>query len=173
LVPGAYVLATTHRAGNVDRRERLLRLVELLEAVPAPVVLPLHPRTLERLRSFGLLERLRAAPGLILTEPLGYVELTALLCQARAVMTDSGGLQKEAYLAGVPCITLRAITEWVETVEQGWNVLVDLDRDAALAALSALSAEPPSERPPLYGDGNAGSRVVEALRMAPRADDRV
>ena len=97
---------------------------------------------------------------MILTEPLGYVELAALLCNARTVLTDSGGLQKEAYLAGVPCITLRPSTEWIETVEQGWNVLVDLDREAAVAA---LDRSPPEQRPQLYGDGHAGERVVEAL----------
>jgi UDP-GlcNAc3NAcA epimerase len=98
----------------------------------------------------------------VLTPPLGYIELTALLCNARAVMTDSGGLQKEAYLAGVPCVTLRASTEWTETVEQGWNAVVDLDRESALAA---LSRDLPAERPPLYGDGRAGERVVSALTL--------
>ncbi len=97
-----------------------------------------------------------------MTPPLGYFELTALLCHARAVLTDSGGLQKEAYLARVPCITLRPSTEWTETVDSGWNVLVDLDRDGAL---SALARRPPEEHPPLYGDGRAGERVVAALTL--------
>jgi UDP-N-acetylglucosamine 2-epimerase len=160
LAPKAYVLATAHRAGNVDDPARLTRLVELLLAVPLTAVLPLHPRTAARLRDAGLLDRLEQADHVVLTRPLGYVELTALLCNAKAVLTDSGGLQKEAYLAAVPCITLRPSTEWVETVEHGWNVLVDLDRDAALAA---LEAEPSAERPQLYGDGEAGRRVLEAL----------
>ena len=102
---------------------------------------------------------------MVLTPPLGYLELTALLCNARAVLTDSGGLQKEAYLAGVPCITLRPSTEWTETVEHGWNTLVDLDADAALRALEHFAREPPRERPPLYGDGHAGERVVSALTL--------
>jgi UDP-GlcNAc3NAcA epimerase len=164
VAPGEYALATAHRAGNVDDPTRLSALVELLVAMPLPVVLALHPRTASRLRSEGLLERLERGGHVIVTEPLGYLELTALLCNARAVLTDSGGIQKEAYLAGVPCVTLRRSTEWVETVEQGWNVLVDLDRDAALAALER-SARPPAARPALYGDGRAGERVVDALTL--------
>jgi UDP-N-acetylglucosamine 2-epimerase (non-hydrolysing)/UDP-GlcNAc3NAcA epimerase len=158
LVGGAYVLATAHRAGNVDDPGRLTRLVELLEGLGQPVVLPLHPRTRARLTDAGLLERLAGA--VTLTDPLGYVEFTALLHGARAVLTDSGGVQKEAYLAGVPCVTLRDRTEWTETVDSGWNVLVDLDAERARAAVGRAV---PSERPELYGDGHAGARVVDAL----------
>ena len=159
---GTYLLATAHRAGNVDDPARLAQLVELLLAVPGPVVLPLHPRTRARLQAAGLLDRLAA--GVRLTEPLGLIDFTALLLHARAVLTDSGGVQKEAYLAGVPCVTLRATTEWTETVDAGWNVLVDLDADAAAAALERPL---PADRPPLYGDGQAGERVVQAIaRMA-------
>jgi UDP-N-acetylglucosamine 2-epimerase (non-hydrolysing)/UDP-GlcNAc3NAcA epimerase len=160
--PGSYLLATAHRAGNVDDPERLARLVELLLAAPGPLVLPLHPRTHARLEAAGLLDRLAA--GVHVAAPLGYLDFTALLLHARAVLTDSGGVQKEAYLAGVPCVTLRPTTEWTETVDAGWNVLVDLDAQAAVAALGRPL---PAERPPLYGDGRAGERVVEAIaRMA-------
>jgi UDP-N-acetylglucosamine 2-epimerase (non-hydrolysing)/UDP-GlcNAc3NAcA epimerase len=157
--PGAYLLATAHRAGNVDDPARLAALVELLASVPGPVVLPLHPRTAARLDAAGLRERLAAA-GVVLTPPLGYLDFTALLYHARALLTDSGGVQKEAYLAGVLCLTLRDTTEWTETVEAGWNVLVDLDTEAAR---EALARRPPPERPPLYGDGHAGERVAAAL----------
>jgi UDP-GlcNAc3NAcA epimerase len=157
---GAYVLLTAHRSGNVDPPERLRALVELVRALPGPVVFPLHPRTRARLREAGLLEELAGVEGLHLTEPLGYGAFTALLYHARAVLTDSGGVQKEAYLAGVPCVTLRANTEWVETVQAGWNTLVDLDRDAAL---TALERTPPVERPALYGDGHAAERCVHAI----------
>ena len=160
--PGGYVLATAHRAGNVDVPARLAALVELLLAIPYPVVFPVHPRTRARLRDAGLDARLERGDRMILTPPLGYVELTALLCNARAAVTDSGGLQKEAYLAGVKCVTLRPSTEWTETVQLGWNELVDLDRDAALAA---LARELPAERPQLYGDGHAGERVLAALTL--------
>ena len=155
---GEYVLVTAHRAGTVDDPQRLERLVELLLAVELPVVLPLHPRTRTRLQAAGLLPRLEA--GVTLLPPLGPLAFAALLTRARAVLTDSGGVQKEAYLAGVPCVTLRDSTEWVETVQAGWNVLVDLDADAARAA---LAESPPAERPELYGDGHAADRVVAAM----------
>jgi UDP-N-acetylglucosamine 2-epimerase (non-hydrolysing)/UDP-GlcNAc3NAcA epimerase len=157
---GEYLLLTAHRTGNVDDPARLRALVDLVVALPAPVVFPLHPRTRARLRNAGLAEELERSDGLRLTEPLGYVEFSALLCGARAVLTDSGGVQKEAYLAGVPCVTLRANTEWVETVDSGWNTLVDLDAGAALAA---LGSKPPAERPALYGDGHAAERCVRAI----------
>jgi len=155
--PGGYLLATAHRAGNVDEPERLRRLVALLAGLPGPVVLPLHPRTRARLEAAGLARELG---DVRVVAPLGYIEFTALLVHARAVLTDSGGVQKEAYLAGVPCVTLRDRTEWTETVAAGWNVLADLD---AAAARAALDRAPPAERPPLYGDGRAGERVVAAL----------
>lgn len=162
LEPGRYVLTTAHRAGNVDDPERLSRLVDLLLSLPLNVVLPLHPRTHARLRAAGLLERLQRCERLTITPPLGYVEFSALLCNAAAVLTDSGGVQKEAYLSGVRCITLRDRTEWVETVQTGWNTLVDLDQTAALAALDRPA---PPERPSLYGDGRASERVVAALTL--------
>jgi UDP-GlcNAc3NAcA epimerase len=160
LQAGAYLLLTAHRAGNVDDPRRLRALVELIESLPAPVLFALHPRTRARLRDAGLLARLEDVAGLELSEPLGYIEFSSLVCHARAVLTDSGGVQKEAYLAGVPCVTLRASTEWVETVETGWNTLVDLDAGAALAALERPT---PAEHPELYGDGHAAERCVEAI----------
>jgi len=158
---GEYLLVTAHRAGNVDDPERLARLVELLEALPETAIFPLHPRTRARLKAAGLLERLVAAPRLKVVQPLGYLDFLVLARHARAILTDSGGVQKEAYLLGTPCITLRDTTEWVETVEQGWNVLVDLDRDAALAALQRPA--PAGERPELYGGGHAAERICDVL----------
>jgi UDP-N-acetylglucosamine 2-epimerase (non-hydrolysing)/UDP-GlcNAc3NAcA epimerase len=158
--PGEFLLLTAHRAGNVDDPQRLAALVALIAALPAPVVFPMHPRTRARLLDAGLMSKIEQIEGLRVTEPLGYVEFSALVCHARAVLSDSGGVQKEAYLAGVPCVTLRANTEWVETVSAGWNTLVDLDAHAALAA---LDRPPPAERPPLYGDGRAAERCVEAI----------
>jgi UDP-N-acetylglucosamine 2-epimerase (non-hydrolysing)/UDP-GlcNAc3NAcA epimerase len=159
--PGGYVVVTAHRAGNVDDPARLERLVEILEALPLPAVFPLHPRTRGRLETGGLMERVTAAAPVRITPPLGYLDFLTLTRNARAVLTDSGGVQKEAYLLETPCVTLRDTTEWVETVEAGWNVLVDLDRGAALAA---LERPPPSgPRPELYGGGQAGERILAAL----------
>jgi UDP-GlcNAc3NAcA epimerase len=159
--PGQYVLVTAHRAGNVDDPDRLRLLVDLLLALPLPVVFPVHPRTRARLAAAGELARLEGGDAVRLAPPLGYLDLLALAAGARAILTDSGGLQKEAYLLGVPCITLRDRTEWVETVDAGWNVLVDLDRDAALAALGRRP--PAGERPELYGGGRAAERICDVL----------
>jgi UDP-N-acetylglucosamine 2-epimerase len=161
LKPGSYLAATAHRAGNVDHPERLARLVELLAALPAAtglrVVFPVHPRTRDRLEGTMLIDRLA---GLELLPPIGYLDFLELARNARAILTDSGGVQKEAYLLGVPCVTLRDTTEWVETVEAGWNSLVDLDREAAIAALERT---PPVERPELYGGGRAAERVRDVV----------
>ncbi|MGD1050681.1 MAG: UDP-N-acetylglucosamine 2-epimerase (non-hydrolyzing) [Solirubrobacteraceae bacterium] len=155
---GEYVLVTAHRAGNVDDPEALERLVALLEKVGPKLVMAVHPRTAERLERANL--SARAAAAAVIAPPLGYLDFASLLCHARAVLTDSGGVQKEAYLAGVPCVTLRESTEWGDTVAAGWNTLVSLD---AAAAVAALARTPPSERPALYGDGRAGAAVVAAL----------
>ena len=135
------------------------------------MVFAVHPRTRARLEAEDLLEGL-AGRGIRATEPLGYLDITRLVRASRAVLTDSGGLQKEAFLASVPCVTMREETEWVETVETGWNRLVGLDPDAAATALDGLP-EPGGEASPaaeLYGGGQAGERVAEALanRLAPR-----
>ena len=161
LEAGSYVLATAHRTGNVDDPVRLERLVGLLESVPGPTILPLHPRTAARLEAAGLRERLEAAPGMRLLPPLGYLDFTKLAMHARAILTDSGGVQKEAYLLGVRCVTLREQTEWVETVETGWNTLVGLDVEAALSALDRPT--PAGERRELYGGGRAAARVCDVL----------
>jgi UDP-N-acetylglucosamine 2-epimerase len=161
VAPGEFLLVTAHRAGNVDDPGRLRLLVELLEALPATAVFPLHPRTRARLEEAGLLDRLADAPQLRLTPPIGYLDFLTLARGARAVVTDSGGVQKEAYLLGTPCVTLRDRTEWVETVDSGWNRLVDLDREAALAALDRPA--PAGERPELYGGGEAGRRIRDIL----------
>ena len=161
LEPGGYLAVTAHRAGNVDRPERLASLVDLLATLPAAtgcrVIFPAHPRTRDRLEGTLLIDRFT---GVEVIPPLGYLDFLELARSSRAVLTDSGGVQKEAYLLGVPCVTLRDTTEWVETVDAGWNTLVDLDREAALAA---LERRPPVERPELYGGGRAAERVCDVV----------
>jgi UDP-N-acetylglucosamine 2-epimerase len=158
---GRYLAVTAHRAGNVDPPERLVRLVELLAALPTAtglrVVFPAHPRTRDRLDGTLLAARLGDVE---MIPPLGYLDFLELARNARAILTDSGGVQKEAYLLGVACVTLRDTTEWVETVDAGWNTLVDLDREAAVAA---LKRRPPEERPELYGGGHAAERVRDVV----------
>ena len=156
--PGEYVILTAHRPANT-LPETIGTLVEVIEAVEMPVVFPVHPRTRAALERAGLLERAGAAAHL--TAPLGYLDFTALLMSAAACLTDSGGVQKEAYLHSVPCVTLRDTTEWVETIAAGWNRLVDLDPAAVAAALA--SASRPAEHPPLYGDGRAAGRIAAVI----------
>ncbi len=157
--PG-YVLLTLHRAENVDDPERLRAWLAALD-VGRPVIFPIHPRTAVSMRSAGM-----ALPASVVAlEPVGYLEMVALERAAAVVATDSGGLQKEAYLAGVPCITLRGETEWIETVETGWNRLVGPDPAAIAAALhDADFLDRTRPRPDLFGDGRAASRIVTALQ---------
>jgi UDP-N-acetylglucosamine 2-epimerase (non-hydrolysing) len=159
LVPGEYVLATVHRAANTDDPDRLAGILDGLAAVDAPVVLPLHPRTEAALDEHGLAER--AAAELRLVDPVGYVAFLRLLADAAAVATDSGGVQKEAFYLDTPCVTLRDETEWVETVDSGWNVLVGSDPERIAAVLTDRSPLPP--KPELYGGGDAAARTVAAL----------
>jgi UDP-N-acetylglucosamine 2-epimerase len=158
LDPGRYSLITIHRQANTDPAA-LPSLVEVLESIDEPLVFPIHPRTEAALSRRGLLERAERAAHVI--PPLGYLDFTALLRSARACLTDSGGVQKEAYLHAVPCLTLRTSSEWVETIELGWNRLVPLEGRAVADALHEISA--PHERPPLYGDGHAAERIAQLV----------
>jgi UDP-GlcNAc3NAcA epimerase len=153
---GTYVVATIHREANVSQ-PRLGRIAEGLNRLEEPVVFPAHPRTRAALGR----DRIRLAAHVELVEPMGYLRMTALVAAARVVVTDSGGLQKEAYWLGVPCVTARPSTEWADTVEAGANILVDDDPDRLAAAVAA--ARMPSERPRLYGDGAAADRIAGLL----------
>jgi UDP-GlcNAc3NAcA epimerase len=156
LEPGGYVVATIHREANVQP-EPLGRILAGLGRIDLPVVLPAHPRTRRTIESNGL----SLGSNVRLAEPLGYLDFAALASQARVIVTDSGGLQKEAYWYGVPCVTARSTTEWVDTVETGANVLVGDDPDRLASAVAA--ARMPDQRPPLYGDGRASERIATAL----------
>jgi len=149
---GAYVLVTVHREANVQP-ERLARIASGLDAVGEPLVFPAHPRTREALTT---------VPHRFETiDPVGYLGFAALASQARVIVTDSGGVQKEAYWYRVPCVTLRPSTEWVDTVAAGANVLVDDDPEAIGGAVA--QARFPDEAPQLYGDGHASERIAAAL----------
>jgi UDP-N-acetylglucosamine 2-epimerase len=156
LTPGRFLVATVHREANT-RPDRLARIVEGLNALTEPVIFPVHPRT------SGALERdgLRLREHVLLLPPLGYIDFVALAAQARVIVTDSGGLQKEAYWYGVPCVTLRPSTEWIDTVEVGANRLVDDDPGSLARAVEEASM--PAERPELYGDGYAADRIADTL----------
>jgi UDP-GlcNAc3NAcA epimerase len=156
VTPGAYVLATVHREANV-RPERLRRIVEGLGRSALPVVFPAHPRTRNALDEHAI----PLPEAVTLLEPLGYLDFAALASQAAVIATDSGGLQKEAYWYGVPCVTMRPSTEWVDTVAVGANVLVDDDPERIAGALAG--ARMPAEPPLLYGDGHASERIVTVL----------
>ena len=166
LASGAYVLATLHRAENVDDPVRLAAILDGLARSGCHVLLPVHPRTRRAMARDGL----RPRGGVHAVEPVSYLDMILLEREAAAIVNDSGGVQKEAYFAGRPCITLRDRTEWTETVAAGWNRLVGADPAAIAEAVAGfLSASP---RPDLYGDGRAAERVVAALQrevaVAPR-----
>ena len=161
LEPGGYLLVTIHRAAATDTPEALDSMVEVLSSLGEPAVFPVHPRTRGKLQPGGRWDALMEVPGLVLVPPAGYLDFTKLLMNARAVVTDSGGVQKEAYFHGVPCITLRDTTEWVETVDGGFNSLTGMDADKVRAALADTSM--PAERPPYYGDGHAADAIARAI----------
>lgn len=151
-----FILLTIHRASNTDDAAKLKGIFSALGDA-GTVVFPVHPRTRAALNAHGI----ALPPNVRLVEPLGYAQLVSLAGEARAIVTDSGGLQKEAYLLETPCITLREETEWTETVDLGWNVLVGTDGERILAALAA----PPvgSSHPPVYGDGHAAAAILDAI----------
>ena len=153
----SYLLATVHRSENTDDSSRLSRILNVFNSLDEPVIFPVHPRTRKALA--GKDYELRSHVRLI--DPLAYLDMVTLADSAAMILTDSGGLQKEAYWLGVPCVTLRNETEWVETVEAGWNALVGCDRDKILQAVRFFV--PRDERPPLYGDGLAAAKCVDLL----------
>ncbi len=167
----AYLLATVHRSENTDEPSRISSILSAFNAVDEPVIFPVHPRARKIITEMGF----RPAPHVHLIEPVGYLEMVKLLGAARLALTDSGGLQKEAYWLGVPCLTMRNETEWVETVEAGWNVLVGSDLNKIVGCVNSFS--PPDSHPLLYGDGDAAGKCVdllgagsEAMGLAERAE---
>lgn len=158
LQPKAYVLVTVHRASNTDNLKNLRVLLDTLAKLDQLVVFPMHPRT----RAVVETKRLNIPSNVRVIDPVGYFDILKLETNASAILTDSGGMQKEAYWAGVRCITLREETEWVETVEAGWNRIVGINPDLILDAV--FNWFPDGERPDLYGDGNASDKIAEILK---------
>ena len=157
LTARAFLLATVHRAENTDDRDHLAQLMAAFSSLGETVVLPVHPRTRK------MLERFQIVPGarVILVEPLGYLDMVMLEQAARIILTDSGGIQKEAYWLGVPCVTLREETEWVETVANGWNTLAGTSIERVVQTVRGF--QPPSSRPPLYQEGDAAEKISQIL----------
>lgn len=155
-----YLLATVHRSENTNDPIRLTSILQAFDRLDEPVVFPVHPRTTRAMSELGV----RLKPHIRVIEPVGYAEMVNLSQSARMILTDSGGLQKEAYWLGVPCLTLRDETEWVETLATGWNRLVGTDTAAIVAAANSMT--PPSSRPKLYGDGGVPSTCIDLLEHA-------
>lgn len=154
---GEFALCTVHRAENTDDTTRLRNIVAALASCPVPVVMPLHPRTRSSMLEAGLSwpDKVHAV------EPVGYLEMVWLESNCKFVLTDSGGVQKEAFFHRKPCITLRDETEWVELVAAGWNQVVGTDPERISSAMAAIAT--PSEAPALYGAGDAAARIVDSL----------
>ncbi len=159
---GTYYLATVHRAENTDEGGNLRQIFDALGALDRPVILPLHPRTEKRMAELGV----AIGANVRVLAPQGYLDMLALQRGAACVLTDSGGIQKEAYYLRVPCVTLRNETEWVETVATGWNALAGTDPERILAAVARRPA-PGTPHPDLYGDGMTAGRIVEVLSAMP------
>jgi UDP-N-acetylglucosamine 2-epimerase len=158
-----YYLATLHRAANSDDPERLSAVLRAFERLDAPVLFAVHPRTAKNLDRHGLAADLEASERVMAVPPVSYMETVALLGGAKALLTDSGGMQKEAYFLSVPCVTLREETEWVETVELGWNRLVATDEQAIVDAAGRPVTS--NEHPDVYGDGHAAEAAVAAIEQ--------
>ena len=159
---GTYYLATVHRAENTDEGGNLRRNFGALSALDRPVILPLHPRTEKRMAELGV----AIGANVRVLAPQGYLDMLALQGGAACVLTDSGGIQKEAYYLRVPCVTLRNETEWVETVVMGWNTLAGTDPERILAAVARCPA-PGTPHPDLYGDGTTAARIVQIVSAEP------
>ncbi|WP_067729073.1 non-hydrolyzing UDP-N-acetylglucosamine 2-epimerase [Oceanobacillus damuensis] len=157
-----FILGTIHRAENTDNLERMRAIVNALISIDHKVFLPLHPRTKNKLKDYSLLEKLENASNIVLSEPISYLEMLLLEKHATAIVTDSGGVQKEAYFAKVPCFTLRDETEWIETVEIGWNQLVNPLNDNLVDLINSFEEKDYEEN--LYGDGKASEKIVQIIK---------
>jgi UDP-N-acetylglucosamine 2-epimerase len=162
LTPKSYLVATIHRPYNTDNPQNLHTILEAFNQIDETIIFPVHPRTQKRINEFGLNNHLAEIHNLITIPPVSYLDMLMLEQNARFIVTDSGGMQKEAYFLGVPCLTLRPETEWVETIENGWNRLIELKPNVLRQALERINI--PSSRPPVYGEGNASHQIAHILK---------
>ncbi|MDQ0162500.1 non-hydrolyzing UDP-N-acetylglucosamine 2-epimerase [Aeribacillus alveayuensis] len=160
LSPKEYYLVTIHRAENTDDPKRLAAIIEALRQLDRKVVFPLHPRTKNRIKQWDLTDLL-SHPNILTTEPINYFDMLIIENEAKVILTDSGGIQKEAYLLQVPCITIRDETEWVETVQSGWNQLTSANTQNILNTLFNMKI--PKEYPHLFGDGHTKEKIIDIL----------
>jgi UDP-N-acetylglucosamine 2-epimerase len=164
LEPETYLLTTIHRPYNTDIPENLRNIFQAFAEIGEAIVFPAHPRTSKKIAALESTASQELVPGNVkIIEPVGYLDMLVLEENARLILTDSGGMQKEAYFFGVPCITLRPETEWLETVEVGWNIATGADTSAIVDGCQKAINSPPTNRPNLYGDGRASSEVVRYL----------
>ncbi len=157
VAPNEYMLVTVHRAANTDDPEAMRGIADALKQLEMPILFPIHPRTRACLERYDIIWN----KHILLIEPVGYIDMLALEQSAYRILTDSGGVQKEAFLLRVPCVTLREETEWTETVETGWNVLVGCCPQAIIEAVGRSNPEPPQQHP--FGDGNAAARIAQTF----------
>jgi UDP-N-acetylglucosamine 2-epimerase (non-hydrolysing) len=155
-----YAVATIHRASNTDNRENLTNIVDAFSQLDETIVFPVHPRTQKLLKEYGLYESLSSSVKLV--EPLGFLDFIKLMAHSKMILTDSGGIQKEAYILKIPCITLRENSEWVETIEDGWNVLVGTDKEKIFQAVNSFhpSLKLHKDR---FGNGDAAEKIAAII----------
>ncbi|MBN2568392.1 MAG: UDP-N-acetylglucosamine 2-epimerase (non-hydrolyzing) [Deltaproteobacteria bacterium] len=157
--PKEYLLATVHRPYNTDIPKNLESILSAFLEINELIIFPVHPRTRQKLTNLSVYQR----ENLKIISPVGYLDMLMLEKNAKMILTDSGGIQKEAYFFGIPCITLRSETEWVETVEMGWNVVIGIDREKIIKAVNSFSCD--KQRPELYGDGSAAKKIIQCLTV--------
>jgi UDP-GlcNAc3NAcA epimerase len=181
LLPNSYILFTMHRAENTDSEENLLSVIRAFEALaekeleegrqPTRIVFPVHPRTANLLQGKNMYKRLKMSKNIFLINPVGYMDFIKLMKNAKKIITDSGGVQKEAYLLSVPCITIRKSTEWVETVNEDWNILTDIDTYKIVKAASEWIPMPArvsdhhksNQQKPIFGDGKTSQIMKDFI----------
>jgi len=154
-----YFLTTIHRQSNTDNADNLSNILNALSSVDKKVIFPVHPRTTKFIERYGLKDNV--GKNIVMVKPVGYFDFLWLQKNAKKILTDSGGIQKEAYCLNVPCITLRENTEWIETVEDGWNILVGSDKEKIVSAVNSF--EPSGSQRNVFGEGDASSKIVEII----------